>query len=159
MNNGIRSLIEVSINIELSVSDIYFLFYNLFPEDEQFWWKLVLEEKNHASLIRSGKEYILSGIEFPDKLVHHNLQNLRDMNRGLRSLIEKIKNNPPSREEAFNMALKIENSACEMHFQEFMDKQPITKIEKIFMELNKEDKDHAKRIHSYMVENGIKVLA
>lgn len=157
MNNDVASIIEESINLELNVSVLYSLFYKLFPDDAEFWWKLVLEEKNHAALIRSGKEYFEPINKFPHGLIPHNLQNLKDTNSKLLSIIKNFKNTPPSREEAFNIALKIENSAGELHFQNFMDEEANSTTDKIFKELNKDDKEHAMRIRSYMEQHGISI--
>lgn len=157
MNNDVTSLIEESINLELNVSKIYTHFYKLFPDDAAFWWKLVVEEKNHAALIRSGKEYFEPLRKFPHDLLAPLLQILKDANSRLDSLIKKYEETPPSREEAFNIALKIEESAGELHFQKFMDKEANSTTDNIFKELNKGDKDHAMRICRYMEEHGILV--
>ena len=157
MHKDIISLIDESINLELNVSDLYLLFHNIFPDDEEFWWKLVLEEKNHAALIQSGKDHFEPLKKFPLKLLHHNLEELKATNNTLLSLIRNFEETPPSREEAFNIALKIENSACELHFQNFMDGESNSTIEDIFQELNRDDKEHALRIRSYMEAHGISV--
>ena len=157
MNNDVTSLIEESINLELNVSKLYTHFFKLFPDDAAFWWKLVVEEKNHAALIRSGKEYFEPLRKFPHDLLAPLLQILKDANSRLDSLIEKYEETPPSREEAFNIALKIEESAGELHFQKFMEKEANSATDNIFKELNKGDKDHAMRICRYMEEHGILV--
>lgn len=61
----------------------------------------------------------------------------------------------PEDAEAFNIALNIENSAGEIHFEKFMNKETELKIDHIFQQLNKDDKDHANRISSYMNRNSI----
>lgn len=157
MGKDFTSLIEETINLELNVAEAYLLFYNLFPEDETFWWQLMLEEKNHAALIRSGKEHFEPGNNFPHDLLMKNLKELEDENSKLESLIKKYKSNPPSREEVFNAALDFENSAAELHFQYFMDKDTDSKMDNIFKRLNQQDIDHAERISSYMKTNGIQL--
>ncbi|MEA3487197.1 MAG: hypothetical protein U9R20_06020 [Thermodesulfobacteriota bacterium] len=72
MDKDFSYLIEESINLELNIADLYFLFHELFPEDADFWWRLVLEEKNHAALIRSGKKYFEPVNKFPRNLLHHS---------------------------------------------------------------------------------------
>ena len=157
MNNDVTSLIEESINLELNVSDLYLIFHELFPDDAEFWLNLALEEKNHAAIFRSGKEVLNQLKMFPHNLLHHNLQDLKDTNSTLLSLIKSFKNTPPSREEAFNIGLKVEISAGELHFQDFMDEEANSGIVQFFQELNKNDKDHAMRIRSYMDNHGISV--
>ncbi len=149
MNNDVTSLIEESINLELNIGDLYFIFYELFSDHAQFWWNLVLEERNHAAILQMKM--------FPHNLLRHNLPDLKDTNSTLLSLIKSFKKTPPSREEAFNIALKIENSAAELHFQNFMDEEVNSEIVQFFKELNKDDKEHAERIRSYMENHGISV--
>ena len=71
------------------------------------------------------------------------------------SLLEKYINHPPSREIGFNLALKIEMSAAEIHFQNTMTKSTDSEVLKLFQRLNPDDKDHAERIRAYMKEKGI----
>ena len=155
MENNFISLIDESINLELNVSNLYSLFFKLFPEDADFWWKLVLEEKNHAALIRSGKEYFEQLNKFPHDILSDSLQKLKDTNSKLETMIQKFESDPPLRQEAFNMAFDLENSAGEVHFQNFMSKEGNLKIADIFKQLNKDDKDHSMRIFLYMEKQGI----
>ena len=157
MNNDIAALAEESINLELNVSEIYYLFHGFFPDDENFWWKLVQEEKDHAALIRGGIEEFEPIGKFPHEILSNSLQDLKETNKKIRSLLKQFKNIPPSRELAFNTALEIEASAGELHFQHFMDKETNSKIDELFQFLNRGDKDHAKRIRSYMKNNNISV--
>ena len=157
MNSDITPLIEESIKIELNVSDIYLIFHTLFPDDADFWWELVLEEQNHAALLRSGKDYFEPVHQFPHNLLDENLREIKAANNKLFTLHEKFKKNPPSRKEAFNAALNIEISAGELHFQKFMDKTSSSRIEEIFRILNKDDKEHAARISDYMKQHGISI--
>ena len=70
-------------------------------------------------------------------------------------MLKKYANNPHSREKAFNLALKTEESAGEIHFQHAMTKSTDSRILQIFQNLNQGDKDHAIRIRAYMKEKGI----
>ena len=157
MNNDITALAEESINLELNVSKIYYLFYNYFADDANLWWQLALEENDHADLIRHGIEKFEPIGEFPHEILSDSLQDLKSTNKKLRSLLKQFKDIPPSRELAFNTALEIEASAGELHFQHFMDKETNSKIDELFQFLNRGDKDHAKRIRSYMKNNNISV--
>ena len=150
MEKDLAALIKESIDLELNIAELYLVFHNLFPEDLAFWWNLTVEEENHAALLRSGKELFLPRNKFPRDLVHGFLQDLINKNRELNSLIEECDRNPPSREEAFNIALSIENSMSELHFQRFMDREPSSRMEEIFQKLNQDNKNHAEKISSYM---------
>ena len=155
MEEDLTPLIKESINLELNVAELYLAFYHLFPQDAAFWWKLTVEEEHHAALLRSGEELYLPRNKFPRNLLHGLLQDLIDKNKELTSLIEEYERNPPSREEAFNIALSIENSAYELHYQRFMDKEPSSSMEVIFQQLNRDDKNHAEKISIYMKQHNI----
>ncbi|MCF6248472.1 MAG: hypothetical protein L3J69_14090 [Desulfobacula sp.] len=157
MNKDVMIIIDESIALELHVAALYCLFHELFIEDSNFWWEMVLEEKAHAALIRSGKEVYEPVDKFPYDLLAPVLKELNDTNDRLSFLIKEYEKVPPSREEAFNMAFEIENSAGEIHYQKFMKKNTNLKIDKIFKQLNKDDIDHAKRIRSYMDNHGIQL--
>ncbi len=155
MKKQLSQLIDESIKLELNIADVYMFFYNTFPEDSDFWWKMTLEEKSHANLIKSGRDTFLG--KFPPKLLAPSVQTLNNTNNKLISLLKEYKETPPSRETAFNIALNIEQSTGELHFQLAMEKSFTSSIMKIFQELNNEYKDHANRIRTYMSDNGIKI--
>ncbi len=155
MDKKLAQLIDESIKLELNVSKIYMFFCNTFPEDSEFWRKLVLEEKNHAYLIKSGKGTFLLPHQFPSELLVSSVQTLCETNNKLISLLKKYNEKPPSRESAFNIALNIEKSAGELHFQLAMETSPTSSIMEVLQVLNKDCKDHADRILAYMSDKGI----
>ena len=157
MKDNIDQIFDESIKLEINVSDLYLVFYNMFPVDAKFWWSLVLEEKHHAALLQSGKEHFEPVHQFPHDILDSNLNELKEANSKIEDIFKECKNNPPSRLEAFNIALEIENGAGEVHFQEFMSKDKSSYLNEIFKELNKDDKEHASRISSYMKNNGVLV--
>lgn len=157
MNNELTQLSEEAIQLELNVSELYFLFFELFAEDAEFWWQLSLEEKNHAALIRSGIDFFMQADLFPAELLTASLSSLRKATDKLISLRQQYQAIPPSREEAFNMALMTERSAGEIHFQQIMTKSPASRMVKLFQTLNEDDKNHAERIETYMKGNGIPI--
>ena len=155
MNERFFPILDESIQLELNVARLYKIFHSAFPEDAKFWWELSLEENNHAALIRSIKEVFLPVGKFPDEMFSVSLEQLIKSNAELTALIKKFGSIAPSREDAFNIAFEVEQSAGELHFQEFIDKKDKSKVEEIFEQLNREDKDHAKKILSYMDAHGI----
>ena len=154
MNDDLLQLANEAMQLEYNVSKLYMIFRDSHPEDAEFWWKLVIEESNHAALIKSGMDYFMPEGYFPDE-IFPSMDELQKTNRELVSLLEKYINHPPSREIAFNLALKIEMSASEIHFQNTMTKQTDSEVLKLFQRLNQDDKAHAKRIRAYMKEKGI----
>ena len=91
---------------------------------------------------------------FPDE-IFPSMDELQKTNRRLVSLLEKYTNHPPSREIGFNLALEIEMSAAEIHFQNTMTKSTDSDVLKLFQKLNQDDKDHEKIIRAYIKEKGI----
>jgi ferritin len=154
MNDDLIQLANKAMQLEYNVSKLYMIFRDSCPEDTEFWWKLVIEESNHAALIKSGLDYFMPEGYFPYE-IFPSMEDLQKNNRELVSLLEKYINHPPSREIAFNLALRTEMSAAELHFQNTMTKSTDSDVLKLFQKLNQDDKDHAKRIRVYMKEKGI----
>jgi len=154
---NLKMFIEEAVQLELNVSSLYMLFHENFPDDRTFWWDLALEEKNHASIIRSAEMIAEAVEEFPVGIMPASQQELEKANAYIRSLIERFTQNPPLRSDAFNTAYKLEHSAGELHFQNYMNKTFGSSMEELFKKLNQEDKNHAIRIKTYMKKNGIEI--
>ena len=87
------------------------------------------------------------------------LETLVKFNNELKYILGQERESPPlGRAFAFNLALKLEESTGEIHFQNVMQEaeQPSEAI-KLFQSLNDADKNHAERIRSYMRQKGIGV--
>lgn len=154
MNKILQELITEAINLEYKVSDLYMLFYEQYPEDEGFWWKLMLEEKNHASLLKTINTFGDITGEFPNALIPEHLKEILDSNENVTSVIKNFKEKP-DRNKAFKIAIEIEESAGEAHYQVFINNPSNSKVINVFKKLGKEDSDHADRIRTYMKEKGI----
>jgi ferritin len=155
-----EQLIQVmneSIKLESHVADLYMIFSEAFPGDCAFWYQLHMEEKNHTSIIQSAREAWLSGREPPLELLAPNVDELIELNSKLASLLEEYKENPPSREIAFNLAVDLEESAGEAHLQNAMEQPPTSTLMELFQMLTGDDKKHASRIRTYMRDKGIKI--
>ncbi len=157
MNKNLFQRIDASIQLEHNIARIYSRFRNLFPRHAAFWDKLVSEELNHAALISSSKDF--TGLEdaYPDSILANNLTEVEQANKMTESQLDTFHHHPPSEKDAFNLALELEQSATEIHFQHFMEKQAETTLEKIFQKLNQDDKDHSKKIRSYMQKCNIPI--
>jgi len=156
MSEDLRQMIEEAIKLELNVAEIYLSFHHRFPEDAGFWWKIAIEEKNHAALLRNGKQFFLDAGMFPDELVGNSLAALIDANNDLKNILRQEKEAPPSRDVALNLALKLEELAGEIHFQHAMHETgQLSESIKLFQSLNEDDRDHADRIRNYMRQHGI----
>ena len=145
MKEKLSELLEVSIELEKAMSELYFLYEKLFPEDEKFWWTLANEELNHASLLESGRMY-LERDQLPEELLYENISYLKETLDKIRKMISEYTQSTPKFEDAYYEAVKLESSAGEFHFQVLMTEKSDLKIVKIFQELNGDDKDHNRRI-------------
>lgn len=154
MSDHLKELIDESIDLESNVAELYLLFQANFPEDQDFWWALALEEKNHAALVRSLKEHFLPVGKIPGELLADSLETVRETNRLIRGLLDKYRQTPPSREEAFRTACRLEDGAAEVHFQDFMSKEGGSELDRIFQRLNADDKDHGQKLRDYMKDRG-----
>jgi CheY-like chemotaxis protein len=154
MKYRLDQFIDEAIQLELHAAEIYSIFAKAIPEDASFWATLSWEERNHASLLQTGKEILLPIGQFPGGVLPTFIQSLIDTNRWLCSLIDEYTKMPPDRKTAFTIALKIENSAGEQHFQRVMETPSEEKVVRIFQELCEDDIYHAQRIREYMKKVG-----
>jgi len=148
-------LINEAITLELNVSRLYALFQEQFPEDAEFWQALSLEEENHALLLQIGRKHFAPQGIFPRELLPDSVQPLINQNRELEQLIGDFEILPPRREEAFRLAIALEEAAGELHYQRAMAGGAHNDALKVFQTLNNDDRDHADRIRRYMEEQGI----
>lgn len=133
-----------SIKLELNASKLYLLFSEYNEEDNDFWWKLSIEESNHAALLKSGINYI-NVDKFPIELLPKNIDNVIKVNNQFDDIINDYKTNP-SREKSFEIAIKLEESAGESHYENIMNTDTDNRIIKIFQQLNTDDNNHVNRI-------------
>ncbi|MFC2093323.1 rubrerythrin family protein [Bacteroidota bacterium] len=148
-------ILDEFICLELKVAEIYNFFHETFPEDKYFWWELCQEERNHASLIKSTKDVFVPLGKFPSVFLSISLNDLRESNKELYNILDKYKKVRISREDAFKIALQLENLKAEKHYQRFMEKKTSSKLDGLFQTLNNGEKDHAKRLITYMKQHGI----
>lgn len=147
--------INEAVALELNVSRLYALFQEAFPDDAEFWQTLSIEEENHALLLKIGRKHFVSRGMFPREFLPESVAALIEANRELERLIDTFEIEPPSRADAFRLAVALEESAGEIHFQQAMTRETCSEAMKIFQTLNNDDKDHADRIRRYMAERGI----
>jgi hypothetical protein len=154
MNQNFRQLISEAIHLEQNVGRLYLLFHNLLPEDSAFWWELALEEQNHAALLKTAEKMDSSQLEIPEGIMPPGVDDLKEANRLILKAMEDFKSKP-DRTTAFQLAHKIELSAGESHYNNFMNNAPGSRITEILRRLNRDDLDHARRIREYMAVHHI----
>jgi hypothetical protein len=149
-----EKFIDEAIELELIISELYLAFHYKFSEDSQFWWKLSIEEKNHASILKNLK--FLAGIinKAPEEFIFHFDDSITNTIRKVEIAIEATEKEF-TRQDTFLIACDIENSNGEYRYQKFCENNDLSPEFRIFQKLNKSDKDHLKRIKKYMAENQI----
>lgn len=157
MSESMKQLIEEAIKLELNMADIYVSFHDRFPEDAGFWWGLAVEEKKHASLIMHCKQHLLNSELFPSETIDESLAAIIKINNTMEGILrQEAGSPPPDRAIAFRLALELEESAGEIHFQHAVQKTEQTSDAlKLLQSLNKDDKDHADRVRNYMSKHGL----
>lgn len=155
MDQMVSLFLKESIEMELNIGELYQLFSVKFPQDREFWWKISIEEMNHAALIESINNIFLTENVSSIDSIEKYTEDLQVLNLLIKSRTEQYKSVPPSQSEAFEYAYELENSIGESHFEIFMTSVPDSPVLKIFQKLNGDDLNHAQRIEKYMKDNGI----
>ncbi len=154
MKDELSLLIEEAIKLELYVSKLYMVFYRKFPDDGKFWWKLAIEEQNHAALLKTVRQMNNTHIKIPADIVPAGLTELTDSIKMLMEAIEEFEVRP-DRTRAFQFAFKVEHSAGELHYESFMKYASESRLNSVFRKLNGDDINHAGRIQQYMIDHHI----
>ena len=149
-NNRLEELIDESIALELNAAELYKVFSEAIPEDNGFWWQLHLEEKSHAALIRAAKDSFLKRGKFPQGLIAGSIEDLKASNTKISGLIAKFGKEKPTRRQACEVAIELENESGESHYMHFMEKDAETAVETVFQQLNRGDKNHEHRIREHL---------
>lgn len=147
MDDKKKELLETAMQLELNVCDLYLMYRETFPEDKEFWEQMAKEEKHHAALLDLADDFF---DQFPKELIYNNLNELQAVNKTIRETIERYKQQPPSRKEAYTYAIQLEESAYELHYQKLLTEKTSTKARQTFQKLNEDDKNHAQRIRKVL---------
>ena len=155
MDKQLSLIIDESAQLERNVGELYSVFSQTFQEDSVFWNELYEEEITHANLIEKVGALDFLTYKIIPNMLSEKIDEIQNANKYISACIDECNSNPPSREEAFNIALELEDSACEIHYQEFMDNEIDDILTQTFQKLNADDKDHFCRINAYMTKHGI----
>jgi len=134
---------------ELKVSELYTLYSDLFPEDRSFWFNMALEEKNHASLIKSSTLYVKLGM-LPKQMIYDCIENAENTIVEMSGRIEQYLALTPPKCEAYRFALLVERSPCEAHFKDAMLTPSDDKVMQILQKICRMDAFHFTRVDSMM---------
>lgn len=150
-----NEIFETLILLEQKVAQLYLQFHHGYKEDSNFWWNIVLEEENHAAMIKTLKKISQSTGMFPEYLLDTNLSEVKEFINKIDEFLFEFESSKVTRETAFRFAYNIENSASEFHYQKYAESHSDSKIKDLFDKLNAADKNHAQRILEYAKENQI----
>jgi hypothetical protein len=153
MSDPLEILLDEAIRHELTVSLLYFEFFQAFPEDADLWWTLSVEESGHAGLLEAGRK--LFGSEYGEEILPARVEYLTEANRTLDNLLEQMKQQPLSREAACRIALEIETTTDGMIFENALQPAQDADVPTISERIHRDDLRHAARIRAYMKDQGI----
>jgi rubrerythrin len=109
------------IAIESGISVIYKRFARMFPEAQDFWSNLAMEEENHAAILTIAAEYERRG-KLPVSLFPSSWSQIAETLELLGTVRERIECYDVSLKEALEMALQLEAATREYHLFEMTDK-------------------------------------
>jgi len=142
--------VELMIDLETQVGKIYSMFAEQFCEDRDFWARLAEEEMEHASLLRTHLEFLVESKPVFDSLAPEKKETFLAVHRRITAILAEIKTVQVTRMDAHSVALQIEQSAGEAHFQETIERDDPRVPVAVFANLASADKDHARRIQEHM---------
>ena len=153
MNDPLEALLDEAILHERTVAQLYFEFFQAFPDDADLWWTLSVEENGHAGLLEAGRQ--IFGSEYGEEILPTRVEYLREANRMLEKLLEQMKEQPLSREAAFQTALEIETTTDGMIFESALQPEPDADVLTLSERIRRDDQRHAAKIRAYMKDHGI----
>jgi rubrerythrin len=138
---GTTDVLEVCKNVELACAELYHYFADLFKDDRDsllLWLKTAMEEENHAKLFaligKLRRNNIIKSIQVDLVEVEVNLLYVR-------SLIERVKKDPPTLGEALLMAIDLEKKLDGFLMGNIIDFSDAS-YEKSFLAITNSDSRH-----------------
>ena len=153
MSDPLEALLDEAIRHELTVSLLYFEFFQAFPDDADLWWTLSVEESGHAGLLEAGRK--LFGSEYGEEILPARIEYLTEANRTLDKLLQQMKQQPLSREAACRIALEIETTTDGMIFENALQPAEDSDASAISERIRRDDLRHAEMIRAFMKDQGI----
>ena len=119
--DGTQDVLEVCQSIKLMCAEIHHYFAEIFKDDRPtllFWKRTAMEEENNA------KEFALIAKLRRQNVIHSLRIDLVDAEIALiylRTLLERMKENPPSPEEALRSAIRLEEKITPYHLNNIVE--------------------------------------
>lgn len=105
---GSKDVLEVCQSVEASCAELYHYFADLFKDDREtflLWLKTAMEEENHARLFALVAKLRRNNIV---EAIRIDLVDAEVALLYVRSLIDRVKKNPPTQVEALRVAIELE---------------------------------------------------
>jgi len=153
MSEPMEALLDEAIRHELTVSLLYFEFFQAFPDDADLWWTLSVEESGHAGLLEAGRK--LFGSEYGEEILPARVEDLVEANDKLEKLLEQMEQQPLSREAACRIALEIETTTDATIFENALQPAQDAAGSALSERIRRDNLRHAARIRAYMKDQGI----
>lgn len=144
--------LDISIALELAVAQLYERVSATFEQHRDFFWRLYIEEQNHAALLKSLRETFAHVNVTATGLLDPDLLELQTTVDAIRTFTARLSVDPPPIGAIVRFALSLERGAGEEHYQHYMSVDPATPPHQIFQRLNGDDKDHASRLERLLGE-------
>jgi len=147
-----QEMLQEALRAERNMQNLYALFKEHFKDDADFWEEIKNEEKQHESIVNLAKDVLTPDL-MSEMFLFDNFEKLRETNNMVEDYIQNFENNTPSKEEAYNLAIRLEKGEYELFYQEAMSKKVALDQMEIFQKLNNGCVDHAKKIEELLRSN------
>ena len=140
-------------NIELTLSEIYQTFGEMFPGHKDFWANMAEDERAHAAWVRRMYAMYAGIKESPLSINRDRFQNraLRIFQEELEETHLEIRKKPLSLIQAVKLAVDLEGSLIERKFYEILEGDP-NLLKGFFAEMKEQVLAHVKRLVSVLAE-------
>ena len=141
-----KKILHLMEKVELSISVLYEIFTEKFPDLTEFWMALSREEKEHAKWVRGLCKFEEQGeILFHEDKVR--IQTLNTYIEHLEKLIEKAKSGTMTLKAALSAAKDLEMSLIEKNMFSHFDSQS-ERMEEVLKLLGKKTKEHSQKLQN-----------
>lgn len=117
---GLFSVLEMMVQVELQVADLYGACAEVWKEDQDFWLALEKQEHQHAINIRKMAEIIRKKGQLFERYRPFNIIGLQTIISGINDNIRSLKSGDLSKKESFFVALNLEKSLIEAKYDEIV---------------------------------------
>jgi rubrerythrin len=150
MNRELSERIEACVAVELLAAEIYLILADSFPAERDFFMDLCQQEQEHADILTIGMGFQRVG-EVPDYIVPESFLRIYETFKLARDIKKKLENEKVSLKGALSMALELEDSIAERHFQDiFSHAESDSYIINKLKTLQSDSKRHADKIKDFM---------